>query len=85
MDEQVVVTQPGVCGDPGFALWDHATGRVASAKNPLVWRAPLPPLAIAMADPQAGAVSPAGSSPADPSSAGTSPAAPLLSPIPRWT
>lgn len=60
--EQVAVTEKGVCGDRAYALWDHGTARVASAKNPRLWRellgfqaqflhppeptAPLPPVAI---------------------------------------
>ncbi|MCT0217643.1 MOSC domain-containing protein [Synechococcus sp. CS-1329] len=28
----------GLLGDRSFALWDHATGRVASAKNPRLWK-----------------------------------------------
>ncbi|SBO43259.1 putative Fe-S protein [Cyanobium sp. NIES-981] len=60
---QVDVTAGGICGDRAYALWDHATQRVASAKNPLVWKAllhfraqflsppqpgePMPPVAIA--------------------------------------
>ncbi len=82
--EQLLIGERGVCGDRAYALWDHATGRVASAKNPLVWKAllgfqarfleaprpegPPPPVAIAVAGPEAGD---------DP--AGPSPAAPLLS------
>jgi uncharacterized protein YcbX len=37
--EQVEIDRRGVCGDRAYALWDHATGRVASAKNPLLWKA----------------------------------------------
>ena len=60
--ERVEVGDRGLVGDRGYALWDHTTARVASAKNPLVWRAlldyrahyieppladsPLPPVAI---------------------------------------
>jgi uncharacterized protein YcbX len=52
----------GILGDRAYALWDHASGRVASAKNPKLWRdllgyvaryrqepeaaAPLPPVLI---------------------------------------
>lgn len=52
----------GIRGDRGYALWDHASGRVASAKNPRLWKdllgygaryreepeaaAPLPPVMI---------------------------------------
>ncbi len=35
---QTWVSETGVCGDRAYALWDHATGRVASAKNPKLWR-----------------------------------------------
>lgn len=35
--ERVTLSNVGVCGDRAYALWDHATGRVASAKNPRVW------------------------------------------------
>ncbi|MGB5239502.1 MAG: MOSC domain-containing protein [Prochlorococcaceae cyanobacterium] len=28
----------GLLGDRAYALWDHATGRVASAKNPRLWQ-----------------------------------------------
>ena len=68
---QVDVTPGGICGDRAYALWDHATQRVASAKNPLIWQAllgyrarygsppqpgePLPALAIAPEQPSAGA------------------------------
>jgi uncharacterized protein YcbX len=67
--EQVAISERGVCGDRAYALWDHATGRVASAKNPLVWKAllgfraafvepplpaaPPPPVSIAVAGPEA--------------------------------
>jgi uncharacterized protein YcbX len=53
----------GIRGDRAYALWDHASGRVASAKNPRLWRGllayrarfreeptpagPLPPVLIA--------------------------------------
>ncbi|MCT0199531.1 MOSC domain-containing protein [Synechococcus sp. CS-1325] len=36
--QQVPVTERGLCGDRAYALWDHATDRVASAKNPRLWR-----------------------------------------------
>ena len=52
----------GIRGDRAYALWDHASGRVASAKNPRLWKdllgyaaryrqepgaeAPLPPVVI---------------------------------------
>lgn len=60
--QQLEVGPSGVCGDRGYALWDPALGRVASAKNPRLWRglldyrasyaseplpgAPLPPVTI---------------------------------------
>jgi uncharacterized protein len=37
--DQVEIDGRGVCGDRAYALWDHATARVASAKNPLLWKA----------------------------------------------
>ncbi len=68
---RVDVTAGGICGDRAYALWDHATQRVASAKNPLIWQAllgyrarygsppqpgePLPALAIAPEQPSGGA------------------------------
>jgi uncharacterized protein YcbX len=68
--QQVPVTAGGLCGDRAYALWDHATGRVASAKNPRLWKSllgyranfveppepasPPPPVAIAVAGPEAG-------------------------------
>jgi uncharacterized protein YcbX len=76
--EQAVITERGICGDRAYALWDHVTGRVASAKNPLVWKgllwfqarfveppqpaAPTPAAAIGVAGPEAGAASHAGPS-----------------------
>ena len=35
------VTEAGLCGDRAYALWDHATDRVASAKNPRLRSSPL--------------------------------------------
>lgn len=35
--EQLTVEHRGVCGDRGYALWDAAAQRVASAKNPRRW------------------------------------------------
>lgn len=32
------VGRSGLLGDRDYALWDHATGRVASAKNPRLWQ-----------------------------------------------
>ncbi len=59
---QLNVDPRGIRGDRAYALWDHASGRVASAKNPRLWRglldyrarfqeepspaAPLPPVLI---------------------------------------
>jgi uncharacterized protein YcbX len=59
---QLDVDPRGIRGDRAYALWDHASGRVASAKNPRLWRgllayrarfreepapgAPLPPVLI---------------------------------------
>ena len=56
------VESRGIWGDRAYALWDHASGRVASAKNPRLWKqllayearyreepsaaAPLPPVMI---------------------------------------
>ena len=37
--QQVTLTPSGICGDRAYALWDHATARVASAKNPRLWSA----------------------------------------------
>ncbi len=45
----------GVCGDRGYALWDHASGRVASAKNPLLWSSLLDYRASYTSEPGAGA------------------------------
>ena len=60
--QRLEVEPRGVVGDRGYALWDAALGRVASAKNPRLWGdllgyrarylaeprpgAPLPPLAV---------------------------------------
>ncbi len=60
---QLAVDPRGIRGDRAYALWDHASGRVASAKNPRLWQgllayrarfreepapaAPLPPVLIA--------------------------------------
>lgn len=59
---QLDVDPRGIRGDRAYALWDHASGRVASAKNPRLWQgllgyrarfreeptpeAPLPPVLI---------------------------------------
>ncbi|QPN55499.1 MOSC domain-containing protein [Synechococcus sp. CBW1107] len=32
------IGRSGLCGDRAYALWDHDTGRVASAKNPRLWK-----------------------------------------------
>lgn len=69
--QRVLITERGVCGDRAYALWDHATGRVASAKNPRLWQAllglqaafvatpqpaaPTPPVSISVARPDPGA------------------------------
>nr|WP_286194420.1 MOSC N-terminal beta barrel domain-containing protein [Synechococcus sp. CCY 0621] len=60
--QRLDVEAHGIRGDRAYALWDHASGRVASAKNPSLWRdlldyrarfreepapsAPLPPVLI---------------------------------------
>ncbi|MCP9930579.1 MOSC domain-containing protein [Cyanobium sp. AMD-g] len=60
--QRLEVEARGIRGDRAYALWDHASGRVASAKNPRLWRdlldyrarfreepapsAPLPPVLI---------------------------------------
>jgi len=59
---QLDVDPRGIRGDRAYALWDHSSGRVASAKNPRLWQgllgyrarfreeptpeAPLPPVLI---------------------------------------
>ncbi len=69
---QLVVDPRGIRGDRAFALWDHASGRVASAKNPRLWQgllayrarfreepaaaAPLPPVLIGPREDDGGAV-----------------------------
>ncbi len=35
---QLEVDARGIRGDRAYALWDHASGRVASAKNPRLWK-----------------------------------------------
>ena len=60
--QRLDVEARGIRGDRAYALWDHASGRVASAKNPRLWQgllgyrarfleepvpsAPLPPVLI---------------------------------------
>ncbi len=60
--QRLDVDARGIRGDRAYALWDHTSGRVASAKNPRLWRdlldyrarfreepgpsAPLPPVLI---------------------------------------
>ncbi len=56
--EEVAVTERGGCGDRAYALWDHATGRVASAKNPLVWKELLGYRARCLSDPAPAAAPP---------------------------
>ncbi|MCX5930251.1 MAG: MOSC domain-containing protein [Cyanobacteria bacterium] len=36
--EAASIGSAGLLGDRAYALWDHATGRVASAKNPRLWK-----------------------------------------------
>ncbi|MEA5415325.1 MOSC domain-containing protein [Synechococcus sp. BA-132 BA5] len=36
--QRLDVEARGIRGDRAYALWDHASGRVASAKNPRLWR-----------------------------------------------
>jgi uncharacterized protein YcbX len=55
--ERLQVEGRGICGDRAWALWDHATARVASAKNPLIWKELLRFRARFLAEPQRGAVS----------------------------
>ena len=50
--ERLQVDGRGVCGDRAWALWDHATARVASAKNPLLWKELLGFRARFLAEPQ---------------------------------
>ncbi|MCP9884618.1 MOSC domain-containing protein [Synechococcus sp. ATX 2A4] len=89
---QLEIGEGGVCGDRAYALWDHATGRVASAKNPRLWRSllqyqakfvvpPLPGQALPVA-----AISAAGSSGGGSAAAGAAAgpeAAPLLTSDPQ--
>jgi uncharacterized protein YcbX len=56
---QVEVGEGGICGDRAYALWDHATGRVASAKNPRLWRSLLQYQAQFVAPPLPGQALPA--------------------------
>jgi len=50
------VDRRGGCGDRGWALWDHATSRVASAKNPRLWSELLGYRARYLAEPEAEAL-----------------------------
>jgi len=56
--ERLSVDGRGVCGDRGWALWDHATSRVASAKNPRLWSELLGYRARYLAEPEAEALPP---------------------------
>lgn len=56
---RLAVDAGGVRGDRAYALWDHATSRVASAKNPLLWRSLLAYEARYSSEPQPGAAPPA--------------------------
>jgi uncharacterized protein YcbX len=56
---QVEVGEGGICGDRAYALWDHATGRVASAKNPRLWSSLLQYQASFVAPPLPGQALPA--------------------------
>lgn len=53
--EAASIGRAGMLGDRAYALWDHATGRVASAKNPRLWRALLGFAAHCLESPQEGA------------------------------
>ncbi|MCP9772367.1 MOSC domain-containing protein [Synechococcus sp. Tobar12-5m-g] len=50
--ERLSVDSRGVCGDRAWALWDHATSRVASAKNPRLWKELLGYRARFLAEPE---------------------------------
>ncbi len=52
--ERLEVEARGVVGDRGYALWDPALQRVASAKNPRLWGDLLAYRARYMAEPRAG-------------------------------
>ena len=36
--QRLDVEARGIRGDRAYALWDHDSGRVASAKNPRLWQ-----------------------------------------------
>jgi uncharacterized protein YcbX len=74
--ERLQVDGRGVCGDRAWALWDHATARVASAKNPLVWKELLAFRARFLAEPEPGA--PAAPVAMQPAKAGAADDAPAL-------
>ncbi len=57
--EAATIGSGGLVGDRAYALWDHATGRVASAKNPRLWRDLLGYAARCLEPPQAEAAPPA--------------------------
>lgn len=57
--ERVEVTAAGLCGDRGYALWDEGTRRVASAKNPRLWKSLLGYRARFLDAPRPGAAVPA--------------------------
>ena len=52
--ERLAVEARGVVGDRGYALWDEALQRVASAKNPRLWGDLLAYRARFLAEPRAG-------------------------------
>ena len=72
---QLEIGAGGICGDRAYALWDHATGRVASAKNPRLWRSLLNYQAQFVAPPRPGQAVPAAAISAASSSGGGSAAA----------
>ncbi|HHG2223571.1 MOSC domain-containing protein [Synechococcus sp. CCFWC 502] len=53
--EAASIGRAGLLGDRAYALWDHATGRVASAKNPRLWKTLLGFAAHCLESPQEGA------------------------------
>jgi uncharacterized protein YcbX len=57
--ERLEVEPRGVVGDRGYALWDGALGRVASAKNPRLWSELLAFRARYLSEPRAGEPLPA--------------------------
>ncbi len=80
---QVEVGEGGICGDRAYALWDHATGRVASAKNPRLWRSLLQYQAQFVAPPLPGQALPAAAISAAADRAAGTEAAPLLTSDPQ--